>query len=183
LTEKVKIRIDGEVIAATVGQTILEVARANEQVHPGAVLHGGPQRRRRVPAVHGRGLRRRRASCPPARLRCRRAWRSTPPPRSSSPIGRWRSNCCSSSAITSAPCAFRTTTASCRIWPEHGRDLRSLSIQLPATHGGHVAPALRAGPQPLHSLYPLRANVRRDGGCARVGHRSARHPARGSSPN
>jgi bidirectional [NiFe] hydrogenase diaphorase subunit len=34
LTEKVKVRIDGEVIAATAGQTILEVARANDKYIP-----------------------------------------------------------------------------------------------------------------------------------------------------
>jgi bidirectional [NiFe] hydrogenase diaphorase subunit len=34
LTEKVKVRIDGEVIAATPGQTILEVARANNKYIP-----------------------------------------------------------------------------------------------------------------------------------------------------
>jgi predicted molibdopterin-dependent oxidoreductase YjgC len=34
LTEKVKVRIDGEVIAATTGQTILEVARANDKYIP-----------------------------------------------------------------------------------------------------------------------------------------------------
>ena len=34
MTEKVKVRIDGEVIAATAGQTILEVARANNAYIP-----------------------------------------------------------------------------------------------------------------------------------------------------
>ena len=34
MTEKVKVRIDGEVIAATAGQTILEVARANNKYIP-----------------------------------------------------------------------------------------------------------------------------------------------------
>ena len=34
VTEKVKIRIDGEVIPATPGQTILEVARANNRYIP-----------------------------------------------------------------------------------------------------------------------------------------------------
>ena len=34
MTEKVKVRIDGEVIAATAGQTILEVARANGKYIP-----------------------------------------------------------------------------------------------------------------------------------------------------
>jgi bidirectional [NiFe] hydrogenase diaphorase subunit len=34
VTEKVKVRIDGEVIAATAGQTILEVARANNAYIP-----------------------------------------------------------------------------------------------------------------------------------------------------
>jgi len=34
VTEKVKVRIDGEVIAATAGQTILEVARANNTYIP-----------------------------------------------------------------------------------------------------------------------------------------------------
>jgi bidirectional [NiFe] hydrogenase diaphorase subunit len=34
LTEKVKVRIDGEVLAATAGQTILEVARANDKYIP-----------------------------------------------------------------------------------------------------------------------------------------------------
>ncbi len=41
-----------------------------QQVHPRAVLHGGPDRGRRVPAVHGRGLRRR---PPAARLHDARA--------------------------------------------------------------------------------------------------------------
>ena len=34
MTEKVKVRIDGEVIAATAGQTILEVARASNAYIP-----------------------------------------------------------------------------------------------------------------------------------------------------
>ncbi len=34
MAEKVKVRIDGEVIAATAGQTILEVARANNKYIP-----------------------------------------------------------------------------------------------------------------------------------------------------
>ena len=43
---------------------------------------------------------------------------------------------------------------------EAGDDACRLSVQLPAAAGGHVASAIRAGPQSLHPVLALRAGVR-----------------------
>ena len=47
----------------------------------------------------------------------------------------------------------------------------------PQPAGGRLAPALRAGPQPLHPVHALRARLRRNGGRARLGRHVARHPS------
>ena len=147
-----------------------------QQVHPRPLLHGGPQRGRRLPAVHGRGLRRRAACCPPARPRCRRAWRSPPARRSSQSYRKIalellfaeRNHVCAV-CVSSGP--LRAADAG----PGARRHARPLPVQLPAAPGRHHAPALRARPQPLHPVLALRADLRRDRGRPRVGHRRPRH--------
>ena len=58
---------------------------------------------------------------------------------------------------------------------EAGPHPRPLPLQLSASAGGHFASPLRARPQPLRSLLPLRPRLRRDRRRPRLGHRRARH--------
>ena len=104
-----------------------------QQVHPRPVLHGGPQRGRRVPAVHGRGVRRR---APAARLHDPRPGGHGGhhrPRRRSRPTARSRSSCCFSErnhvcavCVSSGHCELQALAAGAR------GDARALPLQLPA---------------------------------------------------
>ena len=98
------------------GQTHPRGRAGEQQVHPRALLHGGPLGGRRLPALHGRGVGRR----PPA-ARLHDAGAGGPVGRrrlaaARSRTARSRSSCCSPSATTSARCASPRATASCSRW-------------------------------------------------------------------
>ena len=117
MPEKISIRIDGEYVAGHRGPDHPGSRPRQRQIHPHALLPGRPQRRGRLPPVHRGGLRR---GPPAARLhhsgagrhvrhhQLRKADRAT---------AAWPSSSSSPSAITTAPCASPTATASCRPWP------------------------------------------------------------------
>ena len=56
------IRIDGELVKAAEGQTILEAARARREIHPDALLPGRVERGGRLPPMHRAGVRHRPAA-------------------------------------------------------------------------------------------------------------------------
>ena len=67
-------------VSAREDQTILEVARETGICDPDALPPRRPLRRRRLPALPGRGQRQSRACSPPASPASPRAWRSPPTP-------------------------------------------------------------------------------------------------------
>ena len=177
MTEKVKVRIDGEVIAATAGQTILEVARANNKYIPALCYMEGLSAvgACRLCMVEVSGV-----AAPAARLHDARAGgpggRHRAPPQLEAYrkialelLFAERNHVCAV-CVSSGHCELQTLAQ------EHGVTHVRYPYNYPRLRGRHLAPALRARPQPLHPLLALRAGLRRDRGRARVGHRRPRHP-------
>jgi hypothetical protein len=177
LTEKVKVRIDGEVIAATRRPDDPRGRASQRQVHPGPLLHGRPQRGRRVPAVHGRGsgVARLLPACTTPVQEGLAVNTSSPQLQSYRKIAlellfAERNHVCAV-CVSSGHCELQTLAQ------DHGVTTSATRTTTRA-RGRHHAPALRAGPQPLRPVLALRAHVRRDRGRARVGHRRPRHQSR-----
>ena len=117
VTQKLKVRIDGELVAASPGQTVLQVARASGKYIPALCHMEGLTAGRRVPPLHRRGRRGVRASCPACTTPVAgRPGRHDHLAAARLPTARSRSSCSSASATTSARSACRTATASCRRW-------------------------------------------------------------------
>ena len=156
---------------ASEGQTILEVARANNKYIPTLCYLEGLSAGRAPAACAWWRSPASAACCPPAPPRSRTAWRSPPTPRSSRGIARSRSSSCFSERNhVLRRVRLATITASCRPWPRSsGVTHVRYPYNYPAAAGGHLARALRARPQPLHPLHALRAGVRRGGGRPRLG--------------
>ena len=176
LPRKNLIRIDGEFVSAARRPDHPRGGARQRQVHPNALLPGGHHARGRLPAVHRGGL----GSRPPAaRLHHSGAGRHVASPPTPTKLAHYRRIALEflfPSAITFAPCASPTITASCRPWRSA---LGVTTCAMPTTFraaGGPVAPALCAGSQSLHPVYALRPGVRGSGRRARVGRRFARHP-------
>ena len=175
MTEKVKVRIDGEVIAANPGQSILEVARANNKYIPALCYMEGLSTvgACRLCMVEVSGVSRLLPAC-------------------TTPVQEGQAVVTTSAQLESYRkialellfaernhvCAVRgplgtAGSQDARAGPR--RHERPLPVQLSTTAGRHYAPAVRARPQPLRALLALRTDLRRDRGRARVGHRRTRH--------
>ena len=76
----VTLTIDGKDVGAREDETILEVARETRHRHPDPLPPRRPLRRRRLPALPGRGRRQPTSCCRPASRGSPRAWRSRPTP-------------------------------------------------------------------------------------------------------
>ena len=176
LTEKVKVRIDGEVIAATAGQTILEVARANNKYIPALCYMEGLSTvgACRLCMVEVSGVARLLPACTTP-VQEGQAVATTSPQLESLPA-RSRSSCCSPSATTSAPSASPPGTASCRRWPRtHGVTHVRYPYSCPRLPVDTTHPRYVLDHNRCVAVLALRAGLRRDRGRARLGRRRARH--------
>ncbi len=76
-------------------------------------------------------------------------------------------------------CAVCVSNGHCELQTmafQTGHHACAFRLQLSPADGGRVSPAIRAGPQPVHPVHPLRTSVRGSGGRARVGHHLPWHP-------
>ena len=175
--------IDGKHVTAADGETILAAAREAGIAHPDALPPRRPLRRRRLPAVPGRGRRQRR-SCRPSCVTSvaegmdvhtdtdeaarvpphdRRAAVRRAQPRLLGLRGQRQ--------LRAAGPGRRSRRRS-----------RPLRVPVPAAAGGRQPRAVRHRPQPLHPLHPLRPGLRRDRGGAHLGRGRPRHATPASSP-
>ena len=183
MTEKVKVRIDGEVIAATAGQTILEVARANDKYIPALCYMEGLSAvgACRLCMVEVSGVARLLPACTTPVQEGLAVDTTSPQLESYRKIAlellfAERNHVCAV-CVSSGHCELQTLAQ------EHGVTHVRYPYNCPRLAGRHHAPALRARPQPLHPVLALRAHLRRDRGRARVGHGRPRHRHPGSSPS
>jgi ferredoxin len=169
LTEKVKVRIDGQVIAATPGQTILEVARANDKYIPALCYMEGLSAvgACRLCMVEVSGVARLLPAC------------TTPVQEglavstNSEQLHSYRKIALELLLVErNHVCAVCVSSGHC--------ELQALAQEHGVTHVrypyNYPKPAFRAGPQPLHPVLALRANVRRDRGRSCLGYLRPRHP-------
>ena len=176
MTEKVKVRIDGEVIAANAGQTILEVARANNTYIPALCYMEGLSAvgACRLCMVEISGVGRLQPACTTP-VQEGLAVVTDSPTAPGLPQDRPRAPVLRAQPRLRRVRLLRPLRAA-DPGPGPRRDAHPLPVQLPAARGRHLAPALRARSQPLHPLLALRPRVRRDRGRPRVGHGRPRHP-------
>ena len=166
--KKLSIRIDGELISAVEGQTILQAAKANGKYIPTLCDLEGltPVGACRLCIVEVSGTDRLFPACTTP---MQDGMSVTTIPPSSRNTGAFRWNCCWSSATTCAPPASPTAIANCSPWPPRWASARcALPTTIPSWRRP-VPSALRARPQPLHPVHALRAGLRGTGGRACLG--------------
>ena len=168
--KKLSIRIDGELVSAFEGQTILEAARAANKQIPTLCYMAGLSGGGGLPGVHRRSGRHSGACCPPAPRRCRTEMAVIT---NSPKLTRYRRIAVELLLVErNHICAVCVSNGHCELQSLAqiaGRHQRPLSLQLPEAAGGHVAHALRAGPQSLRALHALRECLRGGGGGACLG--------------
>ena len=81
MSEENLVRIDGELVPRSKGRPSSRRRRLADKRHSDPLLHRRPQDCRRLPPLHGRGLRHRPPASPPAPRRFRTACPSSPTPR------------------------------------------------------------------------------------------------------
>ncbi len=174
MPQKISIRIDGEYGHAAEGQTILEAARANGKFIPALCYMKGltPVGACRLCVVEVSGVGRLLPAC-------------------TTPVQEGMSVTTESAKLAAyrriaLELLFTERNHYCSVCVSNGHcELQTLAQKLgvtsvrypysyPTARRGRFAPALRAGPQPLHPLHALRARVQRSGGRPRVGHHVAR---------
>ncbi len=180
MSDRVKVRIDGQVIAAPPGRTILQVARENGTYIPSLCYLEGlsPIGSCRLCMVEVAGSSRLLPAC-------------------TTPVAEGLAVSTASAQLEAyrkiaLELLFAERNHVCAVCVSSGHcELQTLAFEhdilsvrypydFPRLHRGHQSPALRPRPQPLRALLALRAHLRRDRGRPRVGHRRARRglPAR-----
>ncbi len=173
--KKISLRIDGELVNALEGQTILDAARASGKSIPtlcfleglspvGACrlcMVGALRRRPAVSRLHHSGPGRHVGD------------HHLSPAVALSPHDRRAAAGGAQSRLRGLRGQWTLRVAGHGV--HHGHHQRALRLQLPAPAGGCLASPLRARPQPLHPVHALRSHLRRDRRSACVGDGGARH--------
>ena len=172
--------IDGKLITAREDQTILDAATRGRHRDPDALPPRRGLRRRRLPALPGRGRRAATGSCRPASPRVAEGMEVRTDTERLREYRRMivellfaeRNHVCSV-CVANGNCELQDAGHRRRHGP------RPLRLPEPDLRRRHQPRAVRRRPQPLHPLHPLRARLRRDRGGAHLGRRRPRHQLRG----
>ena len=178
MNEKVMVRIDGEMIAASAGQSVLQVARANGKYIPSLCYMEGlsPQGSCRLCMIEVSGVKKLQPACttPVAEglsVTTRTAQLSGYRKMALELLFAERNHVCAV-CVSSGHCELQSLAQ------EHGVTNVRFSYSFPDLTPDTYPPTLRLRPQPLRAVRPLRAHLRRDRGRPRVGHRRTRRGLR-----
>ncbi len=165
----ITLNIDGRDISARGDQTILQVARENNMSIPTLCHLTGLSRvgSCRLCLVEVKGINKLLPAC------VTRVEEGMEVSLSSERLNKYRQIDSGIALCRTQPCVrglrFQRALRIAESFADAEHDARTFRLPVSATGGGWIARTLRAGPQPLHPVHPLRAGLRRNRGRAYLG--------------